>query len=153
MSYVCRNLFFLTLATSKQDCTVCRTFAFLASDTLPSTHTVVSVLFYLFVHCCFFMDATVHVHVHAQLSYSRKLLWEKTSTNMENKIFVEKTFVDCSLDQVNWYMVHWIIVQPVIKNITMESTITHVHLICFCFMLSNTTGELLWTPPRQLQNM
>ena len=67
MSYVCRNLFFLTLATSKQDCTVCRTFAFLASDTLPSTHTVVSVLFYLFVHCCLFMDATVHVQVHAQL--------------------------------------------------------------------------------------
>ena len=39
----CRNqpiLSFLTLATIKQGCTVCRTFTFLESDILPCEHTV-----------------------------------------------------------------------------------------------------------------
>ena len=49
-----------------------RTFAFFESDTLPCTHTK------YYCMCCFFMDATVHVQVHAQLPYSRKLSWKKT---------------------------------------------------------------------------
>ena len=46
--------FFLTLATSKQDCNVC-TFAFLESDILPCTHTVVSVKYYLLVSALMFL--------------------------------------------------------------------------------------------------
>ena len=52
-----------------------RTFAFFESDTLPCTHTKN----YSACMCCVFMDATVHVQVHAQLPYSRKFCGRKLS--------------------------------------------------------------------------